>query len=464
MSIASQRAGDDIAVPEPFDEQQDRQFDRVPPQDVNAEQSVLGGMLLSKDAIAEVVEVLKAPRPGVFYRPAHELIYAVAYRMWTEGDPVDPITLAAELTRLGEITRAGGAPYLHTLVQQVPTAANAAYYAEIVLERSVLRLGVEIGTRLAQRCYAAQGDPKDIYDAAQAELQQVVSGTDEAPKTSVADRWQSFVDQLEAGADPDALDTPWADLNEVLEIKPGELITIGAATSGGKSLMAVNWGTHAALRRGKQVLMFSLEMDGAELLARMTAAEAKVNLTKLIQRKGLTDDDWKKIAKVSDRMQNAHNFKIEDSGSATLGDIRARARWMASRGETPGLIIVDYLQLMNAEKEAGNQNRAQEVAAISRGLKRIAMDFRVPVIALAQFNRGSAGRQPTLTDFKESSAIEQDSNIVLILHIETDAEDQPVRPGEVDVIVAKNRNGARGRKFPLAMQGHYARLVSMARP
>jgi replicative DNA helicase len=439
-------------------------FDRLPPQDLDAEQCVLGGMMLTTegmDIAAEVVEVLGGPSRGVFYRPAHETVYRAIYSQWTEGEPLDPIAVTAALTETGEISKVGGPGYVHGLVQAVPTAANAAYYAEIVLDRAKRRRFIEACTRGLQDGYAGDGETGDLVDTTLGELQEIAMDAMEKPKLSVADRWADFLDELEKGEDPDALDTPWRDLNEVIAAKPGQLITIGAATSGGKSLMAQNWGTHVALYRNKPVLMFSLEMDGSELMARMTASETRIPLDRLTHRADLTEADWQKLARVSDRMAGAHNFVIDDNGSATLGHIRARARWMATTGNPPGMIIVDYLQLMEAEGKAGGQNRAQEVAAISRGLKRIAMDFRIPVIALAQFNREARDRRPQITDFKESSAIEQDSNIVLILHSEVDDEGNEARPGEIDVIVAKNRNGPRGRIFPLAKLGHLAKIADM---
>jgi replicative DNA helicase len=206
-----------------------------------------------------------------------------------------------------------------------------------------------------------------------------------------------------------------------------------------------------------------MEMGGSELMARLTAAEAGVNLDSLVRRR-ITEIDWKRIAKISDRLSNAHNFVLDDSPSLTLGKIRARLRWMTSLGNAPAIVVADYLQLLTPENSRGPKNRTQEVSEISRGLKLIAMEFKIPVVALAQFNRGAVGRRPLLSDFKESSAIEQDSNIVLLLHRELaeDGTDTGPKAGQVEVTVAKNRNGAAGRIVDLAFQGHMARLSSMA--
>ena len=199
-------------------------------------------------------------------------------------------------------------------------------------------------------------------------------------------------------------------------------------------------------------------------MARLTAAEAGVDVDRLIRRR-LDESDWQKIFRAADRMQNASNFILDDSPNLSLGKIRARMRWMASCGNPPAMVVADYLQLMTPDGGPGQANRTQEVAQISRGLKLLAMEFEIPVIALAQFNRGAAGRQPVVTDFKDSSSIEQDSNVIVLMHrpLAEDGSDTGPRAGEVDLIVAKNRNGASGRIVPLTFQGHYARLQSMAK-
>jgi replicative DNA helicase len=447
-------------APEPWEDdhqQEARTFDRRPPSDEEAEQSVLGGMLLSKDAISDVVGILGKPRPKVFYKPAHEIIYAVIFEMWADGRPADPITVGAEITQRGQASRIGGVGYLHTLVQTVPTAANAAYYAEIVLERAKRRNAIEVGTRIVQHGYADDIDTDTLIDRGLAEMQDLTTATMEAPKLSVADRWQGFLDDLERGPDESIIDSPYKDLNEILSVQAGDVVTIGAETSGGKSLVALQWGAHVAMKLGKPTLVFSMEMNARVLMARLTACTAKVDLGRLIRRE-LTEDDWQKIARVSDQMANTHNFILEDDGSVTLNTIRARARWMASQGMPVGLIVVDYLQLMEAEGSSYKGNRTQEVADISRGLKRLAMDFDVPVISLAQFNREAKERKPQVTDFKESSSIEQDSSAILLMYSERDENGEIIAPDEVTMIVAKNRNGVRGREIQLIKRAHYARL------
>lgn len=438
-------------------------LDRIPPQHLDAEQAVLGAMMLNPGVIDMVTAIVQADD---FYRPAHQTIYATILDLYgrSRTPKIDPITISDELTSAGEITRVGGPSYLHTLVQTVPTAANADYYAEIVHEKAQLRRVIEAATRAATRAYASQGDAASIVDDAMAELQSAATGIDAIEaKLSVGDRWAGFLDELETGKDPRALATPWPDLNQVIELKPGQLITVGAATGGGKSLFGMNLASHVALTHSKPVLVASMEMGGSELMARLTAAEATVDLDRLVRRK-LEDGDWQKIFRAAPRLQNAHNFILDDSPNLTLGKIRARMRWMTSRGTPPAMVVADYLQLLTPERSGSEKNRATEVAELSRGLKLLAMEFEIPVVALAQFNRNAVGRQPMVSDFKDSSAIEQDSNVIVLMHrpISDDGSDTSERAGEIDLIVAKNRNGAAGRIVPLSFQGHYARLRSMA--
>lgn len=439
--------------------------DDAPPHNLEAEMAVLGSMLLDLRIIEPVAAIL-ADRDD-FWTVRHRTIYQTITDLYgrSREPKIDQITVAAELLANGEITKIGGAQYLSTLVAAVPSTANATYYADLIRECAQLRAVLNATRRATQRALTAASTAAEILDSAMAELQAAASGTTTAEvRLSVADRWMGFIDELESGADPRALDTPWMDLNNVIELKPGQLVTVGAATGGGKSLLGMNLAAHVALTRNKPALVASLEMGGSELMARLTAAEAGVVLDRLIRRQ-LDQSDWEKVFKAAPRMQNAHNFVLDDSPNLTIGKIRARMRWMGSQGNPPAIVVADYLQLMTPENSKPNANRANEVAELSRGLKLLAMEFEIPVIALAQFNRGAAGRQPVVTDFKDSSAIEQDSNVILLMHkpLNDDGTPDDGRAGELDVIVAKNRNGANGRVIPLIFQGHYARLRSMGR-
>lgn len=435
----------------------------TPPNDPEAERAVLGATLFDNTLIDGIAATI---RPGDMWQPAHQTIYGAILHM--HGDaaapPIDPITLAAQLRADGDLERVGGASYLHDLAQAVPTVGHAPRYAEIIAEQARLRTVLAAATRAVTAVQRREFTADEIIEQAMGELQAAASGTDDTKPLDVAARWLDFLFELEAGRDPRALDTPWHDLNQVVELKPGQLVTVGATTGGGKSLFGMNLAAHVALTRGRPVLVASMEMGGSELMARLTSAEASVDLNKLIQRK-LDDHDWVKILKSGDRLQNASNFVLDDTSNLTVSRIRARMRWMATQGMAPAMVVADYLQLLTPEGVKASHNRAQEVAEISRGLKLLAMEFEIPVIALAQFNRNHVGRQPLMSDFKDSSAIEQDSNVILLLHrpLAEDGTDTGERAGEIDLIVAKNRNGASGRIVQLTFQGHYARLRSMGR-
>lgn len=431
------------------------------PHDADAEAAVLCAVMFDNrhlDALSAVLE------PRHFHQPAHELIWTAALGLYGDSKHVDPITLAQRLRRDGDLERAGGAGYLHELAGQPSSVALVDQYAEAVVDSYKLRAVLEATTRTAAAVRRREFTADEIRDQAMSDLQAVTVGTADAPGLSVADRWQPFVDELEAGHDPRALDTPWHDLNAVVELKPGQLITVGAATGGGKSLLGMNLAAHVALHHNRPAVIGSMEMGGPELMARLTAAEAGVNLDRLIRRK-LAESDWAKVAKVADRMRRAENFILDDSPSLSISKMRARLRWMNARGMAPAILVADYLQLMTPENSKSGANRAQEVGEISRGLKLLAGEFEIPVVALAQFNRNAVGRQPVVSDFKDSSSIEQDSNVILLLHrpLAEDGTDTGPRAGEIDLIVAKNRNGASGRIVTLTFQGHFARLSSMGR-
>lgn len=438
------------------------------PHNITAEQSVLGGMLLSPQAVTDAERVLG--EGDAFYRPSHQTIYqAILALHGKPGSRPDPITVSEQLRKAGNLDRCGGATYLNVCVAAIPVASNTEWYADIVLRFHRLRRLVEIGLETTATARQAHTEPEVILDKATAELQALIAeaaGSDNETGLSVAENWPDFIEELSAGQDPDALDSPWKDLNEHVQFKPKELTVIGASTGGGKSLLGMNLAAHVALRRGKPVLVASMEMARKELMARLTAAEAGVKLDHLTRRQ-LTDEDWTKIAKVSNRMSNADNFILDDSPALSVPKIRARVRWMAAQGTPPAMVVVDYMQLITPESTRnGEASRAQEVAKISRGLKLIATEFNVPVIALAQFNRGSVGRKPLVTDFKDSSQIEQDASLILLLHRELaeDGSDTGPRAGYVDLIVGKNRNGKQGVEVTLLFQGEFGRLRSVAPP
>ena len=437
-------------------------FDRTPPQDIAAEQSVLGGMMLSKDAIADVVEQLK----GVdFYRPAHELVYDAVLDLYGRGEPADAVTVAAELTKRGEIGRIGGAPYLHTLISMVPTAANAGYYARIVRERAVLRRLVEAGTRIVQLGYATDGgDVDDIVNNAQAEVYAVTEQRTSEDYLPLADIINGTMEEIEAaghrGEGMVGVPTGFIELDKLTNgLHPGQMIVLAARPAIGKSTLGIDIARSAAIKHGMASVVFSLEMSRNEITMRMLAAEARVPLQNM--RKGtMRDDDWQKLASTMGRMSQAPLF-IDDSPNMSLMEIRAKCRRLKQRHNLK-LVVIDYLQLMSSGKRV--ESRQQEVSEFSRALKLLAKELGVPVIAISQLNRGAEQRtdkRPQMSDLRESGSIEQDADIVILLHREDAYERESPRAGEADLIVAKHRNGPTDT-IVVAFQGQYARFVDMA--
>ncbi|MFE2585447.1 replicative DNA helicase [Streptomyces sp. NPDC059378] len=435
--------------------------DRMPPHDLDAEQSVLGGMLLSRDAIGEVTELITA---ADFYKPAHETIYSAILGVYAKGEPADPITIAAELTKRGELNKIGGASYLHTLVQTVPTAANAEYYAEIVHERAVLRRLTEAGTRIAQLGYSAEGELDDIVAKAQTEvLAAVEARTGTATGSPISSIIERVVDQVGTLTDDEITGVPTGltDLDSLTKgWQPGQLIVLAARPAMGKSTVALDFARAAAIQHGRSVAFFSLEMSEDEIGMRLLSAEARVGLHHL--RGGtVTDEDWARIGRRLPAIGEAR-LHVDDSPGLSVADIRTRTRRLASR-EGLDLVIVDYLQLLTPASRRG-ASRQEEVAAMSRGLKLLAKSLRVPVIALSQLNRGSEqreGKKPVVSDLRESGAIENDADMVVLLHREDAYEKETPRAGEADLIVGKHRNGPTAT-ITVAFQGHYSRFVDMA--
>jgi replicative DNA helicase len=441
-------------------------IDRTPPQDILAEQCVLGGMLLSKDAIADVVEVL---RPTDFYKPVHQTVYDAIIDLYGKGEPADPVTVAAELTRLGVLERTGGGPYLHTLIESVPTAANAGYYAEIVRERAILRRLVDAGTKVVQLGYGAAGgaggDVDEVVDRAQAAVYEVVERRTSEDYVGLEDAMMSTLAELEAiqthqGA-LSGVPTGFRDLDELTNgLHPGQLVVIAGRPGLGKSTLGMDIMRAASIKNRLASVLFSLEMGKSEITMRLLSAESRVQLHRM-RNGGMSDDDWTRMARRMSEVADAPMF-IDDSPNLTMMEIRAKARRLKQRHDLK-LVVVDYLQLMTSPRRV--ESRQQEVAEMSRSLKLLAKELGVPVVAISQLNRGAEQRsdkKPQLSDLRESGAIEQDADIVILLHREDAYEKESPRAGEADLIVAKNRNGPT-REIAVSSKLHYSCFVDMQR-
>ncbi|CAM3904488.1 replicative DNA helicase [Nocardioides zeicaulis] len=435
--------------------------DRTPPQDNAAEQSVLGSMLLSKDAIADVVDVIKAVD---YYRPAHEVIHDAIIDLYGRGEPADPITVAAELQKRGELQRIGGAPYLHTLSANVPIAANAGYYAEIVRDKAILRRLVEAGTRIAQLGYAGEGQIDDVVDSAQAEVYKVTDRRAAVDYAPLSDIMSGVLDEIEAIGNREAglygVPTGFADLDDLTNgLHSGQMIIVAARPAMGKSTLALDFCRAASIHNNLTSVFFSLEMTRSEIMMRLLSAEAKVPLNH-IRNGTMRDDDWEKLARKMGQVSGAPMF-IDDSPNMTMMEIRAKARRLKQRHDLK-LIVIDYMQLMSSGKKV--ESRQLEVSEFSRNIKLLAKELECPIIALSQLNRGPEQRgdkRPMMSDLRESGSLEQDADMVILLHRDDVYEKESTRPGEADLLVVKHRNGPT-RDLTVAFQGHYSRFVDMA--
>jgi replicative DNA helicase len=428
---------------------------RTPPQDNDAEQSVLGAMLLSKDAIADVVESIR----GVdFYRPAHELVFDAIVDLYGRGEPADAVTIAAHLGRRGELSRVGGAPYLHELI-----AANAGYYAEIVREKAILRRLVDAGTKIAQLGYQGEGQVDDTVDRAQAEVFAVTDRRTSEDYLPLSEIMAGTLDEIEAISSHEGgmsgVPTGFADLDELTNgLQGGQMVIVAARPAIGKSTIGLDFCRSASIKHGMTSAIFSLEMSRNEITMRLLSAEARIALNHM--RNGhMTDDDWSRLARKMGEISSAPMF-IDDSANLTLMEIRAKARRLKQRHDLK-LIVIDYLQLLSSGKKV--ESRQLEVSEFSRQIKLLAKELDVPIVAISQLNRGAEQRtdkRPLLSDLRESGSLEQDADMVILLHREDAYEKESTRPGEGDLIVAKHRAGPTDT-IVVAFQGHYSRFVDM---
>jgi len=443
-------------VPDDFS----RQGERTPPHDLLAEQSTLGGMLLRKDAVADVVEVL---RGRDFYHPKHEIIFDAILSLYSHGEPTDVITVSDELTKTGMLQRAGGVDYLHSIVSVVPTAASAGHYASIVAEKAVLRRLVDAGTRIVNMGYASEGEPAELVNIAQTEIYQVSGGVEGEDYVPLTEAVRDAVDEIEAakGTGGQLMGVPsgFRDLDQLTNgFHRGQLVLVAARPALGKSTLALDFARSAAIKHSQPTIVFSLEMGRAEIAMRLLSAEAAIPLQKM--RKGMIEQrDWTTIAQVRGDIDSAPLY-IDDSPNMTLVEIRAKCRRLKQRVGLK-MVVIDYLQLMTSGKRV--ESRQQEVSEFSRALKLLAKELQVPVIALSQLNRGPeqrADRKPQLSDLRESGSLEQDADVVILLHRESAYEKDNPRAGEADFIVAKHRNGPTDT-ITVGFQGHYSRFADM---
>jgi replicative DNA helicase len=434
--------------------------ERVPPHNVEAEESVLGAMMLSAEAIATVVETVKAED---FYRPSHQRIYGSILAVYGRGEPVDAITVVEELKREHLLDGVGGPLYVYNLVESVPTPASAGYYARIVADNALLRRLIEAASHIMSKAYAVPEDPRKAADEAEGLIYSVSRGDESEQVVSLHDLVDESMAALEHIQQRDSafagVPTGFVDLDSLLSgLQKGNLIIIAARPGVGKSSFVTNVARNIAVEAGVPVAMFSLEMSRFEIGMRLLCAEARVAWERVRSGRVATEE-WTRIVEAAEVLHEAPLF-IVDSGNVTIVDIRAKARRLKSK-QGLGLIIVDYLQLMSGHLRT--ENRQQEIAEISRSLKLLAKELEVPVIAVSQLNRNPetrADKRPQLSDLRESGAIEQDSDIVMFIH--RDDSDDPTVKGKADIIVAKHRNGPT-QTVPLTFLPHLTLFRNFAR-
>ena len=436
---------------------------RQPPADREAEQGVLGAMLISPNTVVEVIEELDADD---FYYPAHALIFQAMLDLYSAGKEIDPVIVSGRLDRYNQLERAGGGPYLHTLYATVPTAANARYYAEIVAEKSVLRRLVDAGTRVVQLGYdgAEDAEIENVLDRAQQEVFAVAQKQQTEDYHALGDLLSDTIDELTALQQEEGIEsgvpTGFIDLDRLTNgLHAGQMIIIAARPGVGKSTLAMDMMRSCSLEHGKTSVIFSLEMSASEIVTRLLAAEAEVKLADM--RGGrVSSEDWAKLTDTLNKVQDAPLY-IDDSPNLTLMEIRAKARRLKQQHGLD-LIVLDYLQLMSSGKKV--ESRQQEVSEFSRSLKLLAKELEVPLIAISQLNRGPEARndkKPQLADLRESGSLEQDADMVMLLYRPDSQDRDNERAGEADINLAKHRGGPIDT-VQVAHQLHYSKFVNMA--
>jgi replicative DNA helicase len=436
----------------------------VPPHNLEAEESLLGAMLLSKEAIATAVETVTA---GDFYQPAHAHLFEAVVTLYGAGEPVDPTTVGEALRRAGVLDGLGGKNAVLRIQVATPAASNAGFYARIVADHALLRRLVAVGSEIAELGYTLPDDVTDVLDRAESLVFDVANRRQSTSLRAIHSTLQDSLAHLEALFDHDGrtsgVPTGFRDLDEVLlGWQPSNLIVVAARPGQGKTAFALGTATSAAVDQGRPVVFFSLEMGYLELTQRILASEAGVDSRKL--RTGrIPESDWTRISHAVGRLAEAPLF-IDDNPHLTVMDMRATCRRLKAQHGDLALVVVDYLQLMSTGQRRA-ESRQVEVSELSRGLKVLARDLDVPVLALSQLNRSleyRADKRPMLADLRESGALEQDSDIVAFIYRDDTYHPDSADKGVAEVIVAKHRNGPTA-KIRLAFLEHLTKFADMSR-
>jgi replicative DNA helicase len=435
----------------------------VPPQNLDAEESVLGAMMLSPGAIGAVSEVLS---PSDFYRESHARIYRAALGLYGKGEPVDAITLVDELDARAELEEIGGKVRVHELAALVPAASNAAHYARIVREMATLRGLIRAGQEIARLGIEREGETAELVDRAEQVVfelaQSRVSSEFSHIEELLKESFERITQLYEQGVDVTGAPSGFRELDQLTSgFQPGNLIILAARPSMGKSGLGLCIAANLAVRQGVPVALFTLEMSKSEVTQRLMCSEAKVESQRLRNGK-LAPEDWSRLTGACDKLAGAPIY-VDDTGSITMMEIRSKARRLKSREPALGLIVVDYLQLMTSGSTA--ENRVQEVSQISRQLKVLARDLDVPIVAMSQLSRAVEQRhdkRPILSDLRESGSIEQDADLVFFIYRdEYYNPDETDQQGLAEVHLAKHRNGPTGQ-VKLSFLKRFAKFADLA--
>jgi len=444
---------------------------RVPPHDLDAERAVIGAMLVSETAVAAVAERLAAED---FYSEVHRIIYGAMMRLYARGEPIDQLTLTNELRSVNEFERIGGRPYVFQIVESVPTAANAGRYADIVRGKALLRAIIDVGSRITEDAFREPEDVSQALDSAE----QLVYGVSNrtlrehlAPVSELAPGALEMIQRLyEQEGEVTGVETGFEDLDRLTTgFHKSDLIILAARPAMGKTAMALNAIWHASGEKMMPVAIFSLEMSKEQLVQRLISQTTRIP-AQALRSGNVKAEDWPKLVRGVAEVSRAPIW-IDDTAGVTLMEIRAKVRRLASQlnvaGEMPlSLVVVDYLQLMvGGDARNRAENRQQEIAEISRGLKVLARDLDVPVLAIAQLSRAVEARhdkRPLLSDLRDSGAIEQDADMVMFLYRDEYYNPESDDKGIAEVIVGKHRNGPTG-KVQLAWMEQYTKFASLAR-
>ncbi|MDD2913767.1 MAG: replicative DNA helicase [Gallionella sp.] len=442
---------------------------KLPPHSVEAEQSVLGGLLLEASALDKIADLIT---DDDFYRHEHRLLYRQIVRLSEQAKPVDVITVAEALENSGELDKVGGLPYLGNLAQNVPSAANIRRYAEIVRERSIMRKLVEVGTDIASSAYNPSGrDAAQLLDEAEGKVLKIAEAGSRGQQgfmamppllTQVVERIETLYGR-DNQSDVTGTATGFTDLDTMTSgLQKGDLVIVAGRPSMGKTAFSINIAENVALDSKLPVAIFSMEMGASQLAMRMLGSVGKLNQHDL--RTGrLQDDDWGRLTHALGRLNDAP-IHIDESAALSALEVRARARRLHRQHGGLGLIVLDYLQLMSSSSGKASENRATEISEISRSLKSLAKELQVPVIALSQLNRSLEQRpnkRPVMSDLRESGAIEQDADLILFIYRDEVYNSDSPDKGKAEIIIGKQRNGPIG-KVELAFRGEYTRFDNLA--